>query len=72
MIELLQCPHGGGPFHLLFDLWWLLILAVPGVAKLVARVLKKFGYSVRHLCCGHTEVKKGKRCTSEHCHGDHE
>ena len=73
MLELMQCPHGGGPLHLIFDLWWLFVLAVPAVARPVAWVMQKLGRSIRHRCCGHTDVlRRTSGSEHVHCHHDHD
>jgi len=66
MLELfsgLQCAHGGGPLHLLFDLWWMLILAIPGAPYLI----NKFGYKIKSFCCGHKQITRGKKNSRHHC-----
>jgi len=60
MIEILQCPHGGGPLHLLVDLWWVFVICVPGLGLF----LTKMKIKVRDcFCCkGHD-----KKCCDHEC-----
>ena len=40
---MIDCPHGLGPMHLLFDFWWLLlvVLSSPYMLAIKGRLLKK-------------------------------
>jgi len=49
---MISCPHGGGPVHLLVDLWWIFVIVMPGLAAILVR----FGIKVpKCFCCKHKD-----------------